>query len=336
MNHHHGGGPDKDRGVSRLRLGVALLVPSPVAEGVNVLRRACGDEALERMAPHCTLVPPVNVREDRLDEALALLRRAAAATAPITVTLGPPATFLPDTPVLYLALSSGAEAVREVRDRVFVDPLARALTWPFHPHVTLRDGGAPARLAAAVEALADYRGEVTFEGVHLLQERRDDSGRRVWRPLADASFGRTAVVGRGGLELELSVTEGLSPEAAAFSARERPASIGGDAGGRVRDLAMTARREGTVVGTAVGWTGGRGAFISELVVAGAHRGEGIGSQLVAAFLSEAATRGCRVCRVRTEAGGPQETFWRARGWGQEARFDWYVDDGEVVQLRREL
>ena len=321
----------------RLRLGVALLVPPPVAAEVDVLRRACGDETLERIAPHCTLVPPVNVREERLDEALALLRRVAAATAPVTVTLGPPATFLPDTPVLYLAVSSGAEAVRELRDRVFVDPLARALTWPFHPHVTLRDGGAPARLTAAVEALADYRGEVTFEGMHLLQERRDDTGRRVWRPLADASFGRTVVVARGGLQLELSVTERLGPEAAAFSAREAPAPIGrGDAGGRVRDLAMTARREGTVVGTAVGWTGGRGAFISELVVAAAHRGEGIGSHLVAAFLSEAAARGCRVCRVRAEAGGPQEAFWRARGWGQEARFDWYDDDGEVVQLRREL
>ena len=321
----------------RLRLGVALLVPPPVAGEVDVLRRACGDQTLERIAPHCTLVPPVNVREERLDEALALLRRVAAATAPITVTLGPPATFLPDTPVLYLALSSGAEAVREVRDRVFVDPLARGLTWPFHPHVTLRDGGAPARLTAAVEALADYRAEVTFEGVHLLQEQRDDAGRRVWRPLADASFGRAAVVGRGGLELELSGTERLDPEAAAFWERERPVATGGrDAGGRVRDLAMTARRDGTVVGTAVGWTGGQGAFIGELVVAAAHRGEGIGSHLVAAFLSEAAARGCRVCRVRTEAGSPAEAFWRRRGWTEEARFDHYRYDRDFIQLRREL
>ncbi len=302
-----------------------------------MLRRACGDETLHRMAPHCTLVPPINVREERLDETVDLLRRAAATTSPITATLGPPETFLPATPVLYLALSSGADAVRDLRDRVFVDPLARALTWPFHPHVTLRDGGAPTRVTAAVEALADYRAEVTFERVHLLQERRDDAGRRVWRPLSDASFGPAAVVGRGGLELELSVTERLDPEAAAFSEREQPVPAGRrHVGGRVRDLAMTARREGTVVGTVVGWTGGQGAFIGELVVAAASRGKGIGSHLVAAFLAEAAARGCRVCRVRTEAGGPQEAFWRARGWAQEASFDRYVDEADVVQLRRDL
>ncbi len=50
------------------------------------------------MPAHLTLVPPVNVREDRLGEALAVLRRAAAATRSLTLTLGPPATFLPDNP----------------------------------------------------------------------------------------------------------------------------------------------------------------------------------------------------------------------------------------------
>ena len=302
-----------------------------------MLRRACGDEALHRMAPHCTLVPPVNVREERLDDAVGLLRRAAAATSPITATLGPPETFLPATPVLYLALSSGAQAVRELRDRVFVDPLARALTWPFHPHVTVRDGGAPSRVSAAVEALGDYRAEVTFERVHLLEERRDDAARRVWRPLADARFDPAAVVGRGGLELELSVTERLDPEAAAWAEREwrlvddrRPAEA------RLRRLAVTARREGEVAGTAVGWTSGAGAHVVDLVVAAASRGEGIGSHLVAAFSSEAATRGCQVCRVRTEAGSSAEAFWRRRGWTEEARFDRYRYDRDFVQLRREL
>jgi 2'-5' RNA ligase/predicted N-acetyltransferase YhbS len=319
--------------VPRLRLGVALLVPPPAATEVDVLRRACGDEALDRIAPHCTLVPPVNVREERLEEAVALLRRAAAATVPITVTLGPPESFLPATPVLYLSVSSGAEAVRELRDRVFAEPLARPLTWPFHPHVTLRDGGEPAALEAAVQALAAYRAEVTFPGVHLLQERRDDTGTRVWRPLADASFARPVVVGRGGLELELSVTEQLDPEAAAFSRREQVAPAGADR--RARGLALTARRERRVVGTVVGWTGGEGAVLGELVVAAACRGEGIGSHLVAAFLSEAAARCGSVCRVQVGAG-TGEGFWRRRGWVEEARFDRYSEQGEVVQLRRDL
>lgn len=321
----------------RLRLGVALLVPPPVAGEVDVLRRACGDRSIDRIPPHCTLVPPVNVRQDRLEDALHVLRTAARATPPLPVTLGPPTTFLPDNPVLYLAVAEGEEGVHRLRDRVFVEPLSRPLTWPFAPHVTLVDEGPPSRLAAAVEALSDYRAAVTFTSVHLLQEQRDGQGRRVWRPIADATLARPAVVGRGGRELELSVGEQLDPVAAAFSEREWAVIDHGRYGDLwPRDLAVTARQEGTVVGTAVGWTTGRSAHLGDLVVAADRRGEGIGSALVAAFLSEAADRGCTLARARTEAGGPAEGFWLRLGWVEEARFDHYTLDRDFVQLRREL
>ncbi|MDQ3353121.1 MAG: GNAT family N-acetyltransferase [Actinomycetota bacterium] len=321
----------------RLRLGVALLVPRPVADEIDVLRRACGDKGPARIAAHCTLVPPVNVREDRLDDALAALRRAAAATRLITVVLGPPATFLPVNPVLYLEVDDVAEAVRALRDRVFVEPLARSLTWPFHHHVTVVDGGDPERLGAAAQVLAGYRAEVAFERIHLLQEQRDGEGQRIWRPIADAAFAAPAMVGRGGLELELAVSESLDPEARAFCEREW-AVHDHDRYGEVmpRDLAITARREGRVVGTAKGWTSAPSAHLDDLVVAAAHRNEGIGAHLVAAFLSEAAGRGCRLARTRTEAGGPAEGFWRRLGWVEEARFETYSLGRDFLQLRRNL
>lgn len=322
--------------VPRLRLGVALLVPRPAADEIDVLRRACGDGALGRIAPHCTLVPPVNVRQDRLEEAIEVLRTSAAATSPLAVALGPPTTFLPDNPVLYLPVEDAGE-VHQLRDRVFTEPLARALTWPFHPHVTLVDGGSPERLAAAVDVLSGYRAEVTFDSVHLLQEQRDGEGRRVWRPIADAALARPAVVGRGGRQLELSVSEQLDPVAAGFSEREWAVVDSDLYGDRwPRDLAVTARHEGKVVGTALGWTTGQSAHLADLVVAADRRKEGIGSALVAAFLSEAAERGCNLARARTEAGGPAEGFWRRLGWVEEARFDRYSLDRDFVQLRRDL
>ncbi len=67
--------------MARVRLGVALLVPPPFDTEIDGLRRALGDGALGRIPAHLTLVPPVNVREERLGEALAALRRAAAARA---------------------------------------------------------------------------------------------------------------------------------------------------------------------------------------------------------------------------------------------------------------
>src|SRR5207248_6438052 len=137
------------------RLGVALLLPAPFDREVDALRRACDDGALGRIPSHLTLVPPVNVREDAMADALRALRGAAASIAPFTLQLGPPATFWPDSPTCYLAVSGpGTETLGRLRDGVFVPPLERPLTWPFVAHVTLADEMAPERIEAAVDALA--------------------------------------------------------------------------------------------------------------------------------------------------------------------------------------
>jgi 2'-5' RNA ligase len=276
--------------VPRVRLGVALLVPPPFDAEVDGLRRALGDGALGRIPAHLTLVPPVNVREDRLAEALAVLRRAAAATRPFTATLGPPATFLPDNPTVHLAVADGG-AVTALRDKVFVDPLARALTWPFVPHVTLADEADPGRIDAALTALAGYRVEVSFARVHLLREGPG----RIWAPIADAPFAPPAVIGRGGLPLELTVTEDLDPEALGLARAEARAR-----------LAVTARSEGAVAGFAAGWYGGGTAHLAALVVTPEHAALGVARHLVAAFRSEAAERGCEQMTVAAAVGDGQD------------------------------
>jgi len=167
------------------RLGVALLVPPPVDAEVDGLRRALGDPALGRIPAHLTLVPPVNVREDRMDDALGVLRQASAVVEPFALELGPVATFAPVNPVLYLDVGGGAGAVHTLRDAVFTDPLSRPLTWPFVPHVTVADEAPPDRIEAAVVALAPYRVTVDIDRVHLLEEGPG----RVWRPIAEQPLG---------------------------------------------------------------------------------------------------------------------------------------------------
>jgi 2'-5' RNA ligase len=307
--------------VPKSRLGVALLIPPPVREEVDGLRRALGDGALGRIPAHLTLVPPVNVRTDLLPDALVVLRRAAAKARPFRVVLGPPATFLPVNPVAYLAVDGAGEgdglgAVHALREAVFTPPLERTLTWPFVPHVTICDDAAPARIEAALAAMADFRVEVVFERVHLLEEGEG----RIWRPIADAAFSPPGTVGRGGLPLELTVSEHLDAEAAAFEAAEWAAEPVAEP--RV-PLAVTARRDGRVVGVA----GGHSRHLSSLIVAKDERGTGVGAQLVAAYLSAAAERGAERVTVRTRT----DAFYRRLGWVEEAR----LSDG-VVQLRRDL
>lgn len=172
--------------MAKCRLGVALLLPADLAAEVDSLRRALGDGALARIPPHITLVPPVNVREEQLDEAFAILRRAAATTPPLSVTLGPPATFLPDNPVIYLQVGGDVAPLRTLRDAVFVEPLDRPLTWPWVPHVTIAEDAAPERISAALVALGDYVVEATFDSMHLLRENPG----RIWEPVANALFTR--------------------------------------------------------------------------------------------------------------------------------------------------
>lgn len=265
----------------RVRLGVALLLPPPFDAEVDGMRRALGDGTLGRMPAHLTLVPPVNVREDRLGEALAVLRRAAAATRPFTLRLGPPATFLPDNPTLYLAV---AGEVENLRARVFVDPLARPLTWPFVPHVTLADEAEPERIAAALHALAGYAIDVPFRRVHLLREGPG----RVWAPIADALFAPPAVIGRGGLPVEITVTETVDPEARALAGAE--------------PLVVTARADGVVAGYAEGWCRPPTAHLWSMVVAPELAHLGVDRHLLAAFRSEAATRGCGDLTIAPDVG----------------------------------
>jgi ribosomal protein S18 acetylase RimI-like enzyme/2'-5' RNA ligase len=317
-----------------MRLGVALVMPPPLDREVDTLRRATGDGTYGRVPPHCTIVPPVNVRADRLGDALAVLRAAAGASRPIEARLGPPTTFLPDNPVLYLPLEAGAAAVGALRQRVFQDPLARSLTWPFVPHVTVADEADPVRIAAAQVALCDYRADVTFERVHLLQEGPG----RVWAPIADFRLEAPAVVGRGGLEIELSVTDALDPEAQAFSVREWEALNLAQLG-RVRDaepLSITARIAGEVVGVAGGEWLPPTAYLDNLIVAASDRGHGIGSRLLAAFESEAAERGCSRLALRVRSGTDAEGFYRHKGWVEEARLSPLYSNRETVFLRRDL
>ncbi len=237
---------------TKKRLGVALLLDRPHADEVDGLRRAVGDRALARIPAHLTLVPPVNVRGADLDTAYGLVRAAAAACAgPLRLTLGPPATFLPANPVLFLPVGGDLAQLRRLRDAAFLPPFERRLAWPWVPHVTVADDLDPVRIEAAVLSLAGYQVVVDVDRVVLLEERHGapagvgaagvgaagvgvagpeapgsgaagseaagfGAGGRRWVPLLDAALAPAVVVGRGGFELTLVAGRVLGPDAVAL------------------------------------------------------------------------------------------------------------------------
>jgi 2'-5' RNA ligase len=217
---------------------------------VDGIRRALGDQQRERVVPHITLVPPVNVRADDVPEALRVLRRAAASVdGPIQLRIGPGATFHPVNPVVYLAVGGDdASALVPLRDQLLTPPLARRIDLPFVPHVTVKDDHPPERIAAALDAVAAYDVGVRLDRVHLLADGAP--GPRRWNPVADVPFGPAVVVGRGGWELEVTVSELADPEVAPMLGERGEAPTGG------RTVVAAARHQDVVVAATGGWVRG--------------------------------------------------------------------------------
>jgi 2'-5' RNA ligase len=303
---------------TRRRLGVALLLDPPVADAVDGLRRAVGDPSLGRVGPHVTLVPPINVRADQLGAALEAVRAAAAAQAgPLTLTLGPPATFLPDNPVLYLEVGGDLEALRDLRDAVFVAPLARSLTWPWIPHVTLADTADEDRIVAAVAALDRFTAVARVEHIVLLHEMPG----RIWVPLADAALGPRVVVGRGGLALEITRGRTLDPEVLqmigdAGAPPDRGEGGAAPTGGPSFPLVLSGRRERQIAGVAAAWRADDGGHVAVLVRPGA-RGQGIGGILLAQLEAAVRVAGWE-CPV-LHADGPAGFYQARSGWAVPSR-----------------
>jgi 2'-5' RNA ligase len=292
----------------RRRLSVVLLVPPPVAQEVDGLRRALGDGVLGRVPPHITLIPPINVREEDLADALAVVRKAAAATGPLTLDLGPLETFLPVNPVVYLEVGGPSlPTVHALYSALLVGPFERPPVHEFVPHVTVAEALDEDRIPVAMAALSGYRHTiVNLRLLHVLQEVHDDEDQRVWQPVAGIAFGPPSVVGRGGLELVIEIHDRVPPDAGSLGAERGPA-----------DVVLVARREDAVVGLLGGRIRGAKAWLEWVEVDPALTGEGVGTQLLAAYESVTAERGVTRVFARAEPGDRAESFLAGRGWSRE-------------------
>ena len=109
----------------------------------------------------------------------------------------------------------------------------------------------------------------------------------MWVPVADAPFESPAIVGRGGIELELSRSLLVDPEALDFEVREFELLDESRPPHRLpvasAPLVFTARRHDEVVGVARGWSREGQREIQSLLVGAEHRGLGIARQLRLAF-----------------------------------------------------
>ena len=169
----------------RQRLGVALLVPEPLATELDGLRRALGAAERALVQPHLTLVSPTNVRDDEVQGVLDGVRRAANRTyGPLTLELGPVGTFAPVTPTVHLRVSGDIEPLTTLRALVRQGPLDRPEPFEWVQHVTLAQEVADEVIEAALVAMGAFSAPVAFDAVDVLRQHAD----RVWRSIDSMPF----------------------------------------------------------------------------------------------------------------------------------------------------
>ena len=165
-------------------IGVSIPVPAPHAGELTAWREEFGDPLARAIPPHITLLPPSVLPDADLDAARDHLAATAAAASPFEVHLRGTATFRPVSPVVFVQVTRGISECELLQAAVRTGPLAREISFPFHPHVTVAHDVDEASLDRAELVLRDWEATFTVKGFSLYEHGADG----VWRPREDFTF----------------------------------------------------------------------------------------------------------------------------------------------------
>ena len=159
-------------------IGVAIAVPEPYGSELREYRASFGDPQADAVPTHVTLLPPTEVERGQLVEVERHLAQVASQHRSFCIHLRGTATFRPVSPVVFVVVTEGISACELLASDIRQGHLARELTFPYHPHVTVAHHLDDSALDKAFDALADY--DCTFDAMafHLYVHGEDE----VWRP----------------------------------------------------------------------------------------------------------------------------------------------------------
>ncbi|PQZ91656.1 2'-5' RNA ligase [Arthrobacter sp. MYb227] len=132
-------------------LGVVIEIPSPLRERLRDWRLRYGGADASIIDPHITLV---SGSTSVWDQAAAHVRRIARRSKAFTIRLQGTGTFRPVTDVVYLNVTTGADACTELHDALLTGPLGHDLSFGYHPHLTIAHDVADSLLDAAQKDLS--------------------------------------------------------------------------------------------------------------------------------------------------------------------------------------
>lgn len=148
-------------------IGVSIAVPEPWGSRLQDFRITNGDPQGTSIPTHITLIPPVEVEEERMGDVERHLEEVAATSPPYLIHLRGSGTFRPVSPVVFVSVVEGISQTEQLAKRCRRGPLAVQLGYPFHPHVTVAHVADDALLDRAFDELSDFNCEFTVTEFHL-------------------------------------------------------------------------------------------------------------------------------------------------------------------------
>jgi 2'-5' RNA ligase len=136
-------------------VGIVVPVPEPWAQLLVDWRSKVGDQQANVVPPHVTLLPPTEVAVADRAAISAHLAEVASCHPPFEMHLSGTGTFSPVSDVVFIAVAKGIGNCELLATDVRRGPLARPLSFPYHPHVTVAHDVPGDMLDFAYNGLAD-------------------------------------------------------------------------------------------------------------------------------------------------------------------------------------
>jgi 2'-5' RNA ligase len=155
-------------------LGIVVPVPEPWAQLLVDWRAKVGDPQASMVPPHVTLLPPTAVAVADRTLISAHLAEVARAHPPFDMHLSGTGTFRPVSDVVFVAVARGIGNCELLANDMRRGPLARSLSYPYHPHVTVAHDVPADMLEFAYAGLADLSAEFRVE--HFTEFERSADG----------------------------------------------------------------------------------------------------------------------------------------------------------------
>ncbi|RFU40686.1 2'-5' RNA ligase family protein [Actinomadura logoneensis] len=163
---------------------MSVPIPEPFGAYLQRKRESFGDPLAGTIPTHITLLPPTQVDVAAMPAIEEHLSAVAALGERFWIRLRGTGTFRPVSPVVFVALAEGIGGCEAVQSRVLTGPLARELSFPYHPHVTVAHHLPEEVLDRAFKDLSDYRADFVASGFSLYVHGEDG----IWRPHRHFAF----------------------------------------------------------------------------------------------------------------------------------------------------